>query len=52
MCGVPSEGGGRTYEGEDSYEVPFYFWVLLEEVDVHAEETGDKGEREKNERDP
>lgn len=49
VCGMSS---GGTYEGEDGYEIPFYFWVIFEEVDVHAEETGDEGERKKNERDP
>lgn len=46
-------GGWRgTYEGENGDEVPFDFWVLLEEVNVHAENASDEGEGEENKRDP
>lgn len=44
--------GGGTYEGEDSDEIPFNIWVIFEEVDVHAEDTGDEGKGKKNKRDP
>lgn len=43
---------GGTYEGENGYEVPFYFWVSLKEVDIHAEKSGDEGEGEEYKSDP